>query len=108
MLKQERIGIGENRKMAIQKTIVITYIVQDVREDAFIFDEVWRVKRGNKSYKGFECFNCGREFKNNERFGFIVTDKGNKTVCNKCAKEIKEKLDKTIKIYRNKVSKYKQ
>lgn len=61
--------------------------------DFAAFDETWRRIRCNRGYKGFECYSCGRHFKDGEKISVIFTNKGNKTVCNKCGTEIIGQLE---------------
>jgi len=79
--------------VTIKKTITRNYNVLQVRGDMFTFNERYRHIRGNMNYRGFECFNCHHDFEDGEKFGLLITDKGNKTVCNKCVDKISEELE---------------
>jgi hypothetical protein len=79
--------------MIIQKTTTKSFKVLHVKGDILTFDERYRNIRKNMKYRGFGCFNCSRKFKDGERFGLIITDKGNKTVCNECVDKISKELE---------------
>ena len=76
----------------IIKTKTTHYEVLQVRDDILTFDKQFVDIRKKYKYKGFECFNCNKHFIVGERIGLMVTNKGNKTVCNGCAKEFAKKL----------------
>jgi predicted SprT family Zn-dependent metalloprotease len=80
--------------LEITKTRTTRYKILHVDVDAFTFDEHWRRIRGESRYKGFECYACDKHFKNGDRMGLIFTDKGNRVVCQECAKEIAKELAK--------------
>lgn len=70
--------------MLISKTTTKKFNVLQARANMFTFNEDYRRIRGNMRYKGFKCFNCNKQFEEGEKFGLIITDKGNKTICNSC------------------------
>jgi hypothetical protein len=79
----------------ITKTQTTNYEILQSKGNLFTFDEKYRKIRGNYKYKGFECFACDKHFDDGEQFGLIVTNKGNKTVCNNCAEKFREELKET-------------
>lgn len=79
--------------VSITKTQVTTYEITHIILDMMDFNECFRTIRKNYKYKGFSCFNCGREFQDEEKISVIFTKKGNKTVCRKCGQKLKEELD---------------
>ena len=76
----------------ITKTRTTTYKITQVAVDFHVFDERWRNIRGEYRYKGFDCFVCHKKFEDGERIGLILSSKGNKVVCQKCATKIEEQL----------------
>ena len=78
--------------MEIVKVTSKHYRVLQARSDMFTFNEKFRNIRKNMKYHGFECFNCSAKFEDDDRFGLIITSKGNKSVCNKCAKMFENKI----------------
>ena len=64
--------------------------ILQARANMFKFNEQYRRIRGNMRYKGFSCYCCKRDFEENESFGLMITDKGNKTVCNECVQNIQK------------------
>lgn len=79
--------------MIIQKTITKSFNIQQVSTDFCTFDENYRRIRGGARYKGFQCFSCNNKFIDGSRIGLIITNKGNKVVCQSCAIEIKNKME---------------
>ena len=82
--------------MIIKKTQIKLFKVLHIKKDMFTFNKRYRDIRKNAKYKGFGCFNCSRNFKDGERFGVMITDKGNKTVCHECADKILEELKEVV------------
>lgn len=79
----------------IVKTKTTTYDILQAKANLFTFNENFRNMRRNYKYQGFSCYNCNRNFKDGEKFGLIITNKGNKTVCNSCADKFSKELEKT-------------
>lgn len=79
--------------MEIIKTKNINYKISQVVLDCFEFNEKFKEIRSSHKYKGFKCFICNKSFEMGEKISLIITNKGNKTVCNYCAEKIKSELD---------------
>lgn len=75
--------------MIIQKTVTNSYNILQVSTDFLVFNEQYRRIRGGARYKGFQCFSCNHKFEDGEHIGLIITNKGNKVVCQTCAHDIK-------------------
>lgn len=78
----------------ITKTRTSVYNVLQVAVDFLTFDEKYRKIRGGCKYKGFECYACNKHFQDDEKISLLVTDRGNKTACHKCATNFKSELVK--------------
>jgi hypothetical protein len=68
------------------------YKIKQAGENMFCFTKRYREIRQHMRYKGNQCFICGHKFEDNEKFGLMITDKGNKTICNECAGQIQQEL----------------
>ena len=77
----------------IVRTRTTRYQVTQAAVDFLTFNEVYRRIRGNARYKGFSCFNCGKDFEDEEKLGLIITSKGNKVVCRECGLKFKRELE---------------
>lgn len=77
---------------SIDRTRTTTYNIRQARAGMFIFDEDYRRIRGSFRYKGFQCFNCHYRFKNGDKIGLAITDRGNKVLCHQCAKKFESEL----------------
>jgi len=80
-------------KLEITKTRTTKYTIQQIGLDFLTFDEKFRSIRENHRYPGFECYACGKHFKDGDKISVIVTDKGNKIVCHNCGVEIQKELE---------------
>lgn len=79
--------------LEIVRTRTTRYQVTQAAVDLLTFNEAYRRIRGNNRYKGFSCFNCGKDFEDGEKLGLIITAKGNKVVCRECGLKFKRKLE---------------
>ncbi len=77
----------------IVKTKTTRYEITNVAIDFLIFNESFRRIRGNRKYKGFQCYNCNHKFEDGEKMSLIFTNKGNKTVCRKCGDLFNKELE---------------
>ncbi len=77
---------------SIVKTRTTVYKVLQARPDMMIFNEDYRRIRSAFRYKGFQCFNCHYRFKNGDKIGMTITDKGNKVLCHDCATKFEKEL----------------
>lgn len=80
--------------LEIVKTRTTRYQVIQAMVGLLTFNEAYRRIRGNNRYKGFSCFNCGKDFEDGEKLGLIITTKGNKVVCRACGLKFKAALEK--------------
>lgn len=76
----------------IKKIKRTTYRIYQIGINLFLFNENYRQIRGGAKYKGFSCFSCNRKFEDGEDISLAVTNKGNKTLCIKCAVKFKKEL----------------
>lgn len=61
--------------------------------DFTTFDESYKNIRKNSNYKGFECFNCGRDFSLGEDISLLIMAENlNKVACRECAIKFRNKL----------------
>jgi hypothetical protein len=78
--------------LEITKVKKTTYKIFQVAVDFFTFNERYKQIRQKFSDQGFDCFICKRPFKPGEKIGLVVTNKGNKVVCRKCAEKVSKEL----------------
>ncbi len=77
----------------IKKVRTTIYNITQVGVDILEFNERYREIRQNFKYKGFECYACGKAFKDGEKISLIITDKGNKTVCHECGTKFEKEME---------------
>lgn len=64
--------------LEIVKTRTTRYQVIQAMVGLLTFNEAYRRIRGNNRYKGFSCFNCGKDFEDGEKLGLTIA--GNSTL----------------------------
>lgn len=77
------------------KTTTKTYTPTAVSIDFLIYNEGYRKIRKNSKYQGFSCFNCHKNFEDNEKISLVMfNETSNKVVCRICADLILKDLQK--------------
>ena len=79
--------------LTITKTTTKKYTFYQVVLCFMEFTELYKEVRKNHKYKGFKCFKCNKPFELGESVSVGFSNKGNKTLCCKCAEEIKSYLN---------------
>ena len=81
--------------MEIKKTIIKVYKVLDVTKKPFLKYGLYRESRERHKFSVEKsCFNCGKKFQDEDETYLAITTKGNKILCEKCAKIALDDLNK--------------
>ena len=74
-------------------TVRTTYKILQIGIDMLKFDESYRRIRGNMKNKMFNCHKCKKAFQDGDMISLLITNKGNKAACHKCADKFSKEME---------------
>lgn len=72
------------------------YSISNIALNIFTYTEQFKQIRSKFRYKANKCHVCNKKFKIGEKISSAVTNKGNRVICNDCAKKLAENNRKII------------